>query len=184
MIAILVLHAGPTEVSLLAAAGLAVGALVAVPLGPWVEFRRKRPVMVAMDLTRFAALLSVPVAFALGWLSFAHLVIVAVIVGAADITFTAAIAALTALWGLLASVTTLRSAVAGLLILATPLLLPRHDHGRARAGPEPHMTHRNLPSIPAGRLRPSADAALFSPPVCRSAWSCGQPGGPATSLRR
>src|SRR5688572_14194531 len=66
LIAVLVLPAGPTEVSVLAAVGLAVGAAVAVPLGPWVEFRRKRPVMVAMDLTRFAALMSVPAAFALG----------------------------------------------------------------------------------------------------------------------
>ncbi|MEV8394182.1 MULTISPECIES: MFS transporter [unclassified Streptomyces] len=90
LIAILVLHAGTTEVSLLAAAGLAVGALVAVPLGPWVEFRRKRPVMVAMDLVRFAALMSVPAAYALGLLSFAQLLVVAVVVGAADIAFTAA----------------------------------------------------------------------------------------------
>jgi MFS family permease len=90
LIAILVLHAGPAEVSLLAAAGLAVGAAVAVPLGPWVEFRRKRPVMVAMDLTRFAALMSVPAAFALGWLTFAQLLVVSVIVAAADITFKAA----------------------------------------------------------------------------------------------
>ena len=81
LIAILVLHAGPAEVSALAAAGLAVGAVVAVPLGPWVEFRRKRPVMVAMDLTRFAAMMSVPAAFALGWLSFAQLLVVSVIVG-------------------------------------------------------------------------------------------------------
>ena len=73
LIAILVLHAGPAAVSALAAAGLAVGAVVAVPLGPWVEFRRKRPVMVAMDLARFAAVLSVPAAYALGWLSFAQL---------------------------------------------------------------------------------------------------------------
>jgi hypothetical protein len=36
LIAITVLHAGATEVSALAASGLAVGALVAVPLGPWV----------------------------------------------------------------------------------------------------------------------------------------------------
>src|SRR5689334_23930034 len=56
LIAVLVLHACATEVSVLSAAGLAVGALVAVPLGPWVEFRRKRLVMVAMDLTRFAAM--------------------------------------------------------------------------------------------------------------------------------
>jgi MFS family permease len=90
LIAILVLHAGPTEVSVLAAAGLAVGAAVAVPLGPWVEFRRRRPVMVAMDLIRFAALISVPAAFALGWLTFVQLLVVAVIVGAANIAFKAA----------------------------------------------------------------------------------------------
>ena len=90
LIAILVLHVGPTGVSVLAAAGLAVGAAVAVPLAPWVEFRRKRPVMVAMDLTRFAALMSVPAAFALGWLSFAQLLVVSVIVAAADIAFKAA----------------------------------------------------------------------------------------------
>jgi MFS family permease len=74
----------------LAAAGLAVGALVAVPLGPWVEFRRKRPVMVAMDLIRFTALLTVPAAYALGWLTFAQLVVVSVVVAAADIAFRAA----------------------------------------------------------------------------------------------
>ncbi len=90
LLAILVLHAGPAEVSALAAIGLAVGALVAVPLGPWVEFRRKRPVMIAMDVTRFAALMSVPAAFALGVLSFAQLLVVSVIVAAADIAFRAA----------------------------------------------------------------------------------------------
>ncbi|MFK0018370.1 MFS transporter [Streptomyces sp. NPDC090798] len=90
MIAVLVLHAGTTQVALLAAAGLAVGAVVAVPLGPWVEFRRKRPVMVATDLTRFAALMSVPAAYALGRLGFLQLVLVSVVVAAADITFGAA----------------------------------------------------------------------------------------------
>jgi MFS family permease len=90
LIAILVLHAGPAEVSVLAAAGLAVGAVVAVPLGPWVEFRRKRPVMMAMDLIRFAALMSIPAAFALGWLSFPQLLVVSVVTGAADITFKSA----------------------------------------------------------------------------------------------
>ena len=90
LIAILALHAGPAEVSALAAAGLAVGAVVAVPLGPWVEFRRKRPVMMAMDLIRFAALMSIPAAFALGWLSFPQLLVVSVVTGAADITFKSA----------------------------------------------------------------------------------------------
>jgi MFS family permease len=90
LIAILVLHAGPAGVSALAATGLAAGAAVAVPLGPWVEFRRKRPVMVATDLTRFAALASIPAAFALGWLSLAQLLVVSVVTGAADITFRSA----------------------------------------------------------------------------------------------
>ena len=90
LIAVVVLHAGPAEVSALAAAGLAVGAVAAVPLGPWVEFRRKRPVMVAMDLVRFVALLSVPAAYALGALTFVQLLAVSVAVSAADITFGAA----------------------------------------------------------------------------------------------
>lgn len=90
LIAILALDAGPTEVSVLAAAGFAVGAVVAVPLGPWVEFRRKRSVMIAMDLVRCAALLSIPAAHALGLLGFVQLLAVAVVVGAADIAFTAA----------------------------------------------------------------------------------------------
>ncbi|HEX3492573.1 MAG TPA: MFS transporter [Streptosporangiaceae bacterium] len=90
LIAIRVLHSGPAEVSALAAAGLAVGALIAVPLAPWVEFRPKRPVMMAMDLIRFAALISIPVAFALGGLSYGQLLVVAVITGAAKIAFNAA----------------------------------------------------------------------------------------------
>jgi hypothetical protein len=48
LIAVLVLHASPVQVSALAAVGPAVGALIALPLGPWVEFHRKRPVMIAM----------------------------------------------------------------------------------------------------------------------------------------
>ncbi len=90
LVAIRVLHAGPAEVSALSAAGLAAGAAVAVPFGPRVEFRPKRPVMVAMDLTRFAAVMSIPVAYALGWLSFAQLLAVSVIVAAAKIAFNAA----------------------------------------------------------------------------------------------
>ncbi len=90
LIAIVVLHAGTTEVSLLAAAGLVVGAVVALPLGPWVEFRRKRPVMIAMDLVRCGALLTIPAAYAFGWLGFGQLVVVSIVIAASDITFLAA----------------------------------------------------------------------------------------------
>ncbi|MFG2989448.1 MFS transporter [Streptomyces sp. NPDC048257] len=90
LIAVQVLHAGPAEVAALSATGAAVGAAVAVPLGPWVEFRRKRPVLIVTDLVRCAALLTVPLAFALGVLSFLQLLLVSVVVAAADITFRAA----------------------------------------------------------------------------------------------
>ncbi|MFI9650309.1 MFS transporter [Streptomyces sp. NPDC052040] len=90
LIAVLVLHSGPAQVAALAAAGRAVGAVLAVPLGPWMEFRRKRPVMIAADLTRCAVLLSVPAAFAFGRLGFAQLLVVSVVTAAADITFKAA----------------------------------------------------------------------------------------------
>ncbi|MFH8577034.1 MFS transporter [Streptomyces zaomyceticus] len=90
LLAITVLHKGTAEVAALAAVGAAVGAAVALPLGPWVEFRRKRPVMIAMDLVRCAALLSVACAYALDRLSFAQLLLVSVVVAASDITFGAA----------------------------------------------------------------------------------------------
>jgi MFS family permease len=90
LIAVLALHAGPGQVSALSAVGPAVGALLAAPLAPWVEFRRKRPVMIAMDLTRFAVMATIPAAYAFGWLSFVQLLVISAIVAAAKIAFNAA----------------------------------------------------------------------------------------------
>ena len=90
LIAVLVLHASPGEVSALSAVGPAVGALIALPLGPWVEFRRKRPVMIAMDLARFGVMMTIPVAYAFGRLSFVQLLVVSAVVAAAKIAFNAA----------------------------------------------------------------------------------------------
>ncbi|MEV8452798.1 MFS transporter [Streptomyces sp. NPDC052095] len=90
LIAVLVLHSGPAEVSVLSAVGPAVGALIAVPLAPWMEFRRKRPVMITMDLARFAAMASIPVAYAFGRLGFVQLLVVSAVVAAAKIAFNAA----------------------------------------------------------------------------------------------
>lgn len=90
LIAVLVLHASPVQVSALSAVGPAVGALIALPLGPWAEFRRKRPVMISMDLARFAVMMTIPVAYALGRLSFAQLLAVSAVVAAAKIAFRAA----------------------------------------------------------------------------------------------
>lgn len=90
LIAVLVLHSGPAQVSALSAVGPAVGALLALPLAPWVEFRRKRPVMIAMDLSRFLAMATVPVAYAFGVLSFAQLLAVSAVLATAKIVFNAA----------------------------------------------------------------------------------------------
>ncbi|WQB73108.1 MFS transporter [Prescottella equi] len=90
LIAVQVLHSTAFAVSLLEAAGLTVAALAAVPLAPWVERRAKRPVMVAADVTRFLATASVPLAYALGVLTYGQLLIVSVASGTAGIVFTAA----------------------------------------------------------------------------------------------
>jgi len=73
LLAVLALNVNDLQVSLLAALAGVAGALLALPLGPWVEFRRKRPVMIGADLFRFVALISIPLAAALGTLTHAQL---------------------------------------------------------------------------------------------------------------
>ena len=90
LIATLVLHSPVLRVSLLSALSVLAGAALAVPLGPWIEFRRKRPVMIAADLVRFGALASIPLAAAAGMLSYGQLCLVAVAQAAGGIVFTAA----------------------------------------------------------------------------------------------
>ena len=90
LIAVRVLHSSAFAVSLLESAGLAVAAIVAVPLGPWVQHRTKRPVMIGADLARFLAMASVPVAYVLGVLSYGQLLAVSIVSGAAGIVFAAA----------------------------------------------------------------------------------------------
>ncbi|MFJ5234103.1 MFS transporter [Kitasatospora sp. NPDC088391] len=94
LLAVLVVRAGAGQVAALAAVGPAVGALLALPLGPWVEFRRKRRVMVAADLVRCAALAGVAAAYACGVLGFAQLLAVSAVLAAARIASGAASGAL------------------------------------------------------------------------------------------
>lgn len=89
-VAIVVLDASAWQVSFLAVlAGLTAAAL-ALPLGGIIERRRKRPVMVAADLVRFAVTVSVPLAMVGGCLTFVQLCCVAVINTTAAIGFAAA----------------------------------------------------------------------------------------------
>lgn len=125
IIAIRVLHAGPAQVSLLTSVGLAAGALLAIPLGPWIDLCRKRPVMISMDLVRFAAQLTLPIAYVLGWLTFLQLLVVTMVVAAAKLAFQAAGGAhLKALVGrdaLLAANARLESTTWSSLIVGPPL---------------------------------------------------------------
>ncbi len=90
IVAVLVLHASAFEVSLLSGlAGLAAAAVL-LPLGAGIEHRRKRPVMIAADLVRCAALASVPAAAALHLLTYPQLVAVGAISTTASIAFAAA----------------------------------------------------------------------------------------------
>jgi hypothetical protein len=60
-----------------------------------------------------------------------------------SVTSNATIAALTAVWGLLASITGPRTAIAiaGVLMLVTPLLLPRRDYApQHERGPAQSLT--------------------------------------------
>ncbi|MEV6927106.1 MFS transporter [Dactylosporangium sp. NPDC051485] len=90
LIAVLVLGASAWQVSILAVVAGIASAAVAVPLAPWIEVHRKRPVMIAADLVRFAVLGSVPVAAWLGALTYTQLCVVAAVQTGGAIVFAAA----------------------------------------------------------------------------------------------
>ncbi|MFI6167866.1 hypothetical protein ACIBCN_13885 [Nocardia sp. NPDC051052] len=90
LIAIMVLGASDFRVSLLAALSAVVSAAIALPLGPFVEFRRKRPVMIGMDILCFAALATVPAAMAFGVLGYGQLCVVATVQVLGTMVFSAA----------------------------------------------------------------------------------------------
>ncbi|MGI5283910.1 MFS transporter [Nonomuraea polychroma] len=94
LLAVTVLGAGAGEVGLLAALGTLTVLVLGLPAGAWVDRVRRRPVMIASDLLRAGALLSVPVAWWGGWLSMGQLYAVAVLVGAGTLVFDVASMAL------------------------------------------------------------------------------------------
>ncbi|GAA2648722.1 MFS transporter [Paractinoplanes durhamensis] len=90
IVAVLVLDVSDFRVSLLTVLAGVVSAVVALPLGPWIEHHRKLPTMVATDLLRFAVVLSVPVAAWFGVLAYWQLCLVAVVEMAAGLAFSSA----------------------------------------------------------------------------------------------
>ncbi|WP_367130862.1 MFS transporter [Saccharothrix sp. HUAS TT1] len=87
LLAVGALAATPFEMGVLTAAGTAAFLLIGLPAGVWVDRLSRRPVMLVADFARAALLLSIPVAWWLGVLALAQLVVVALLVGAATVMF-------------------------------------------------------------------------------------------------
>jgi len=85
--AILVLQASAFEVALLATAASVPYLALGIPVGVWVDRVRRRPVMIAADVGRAAALASLPAAYGIGVLTLPHLYVVAVVSGSLSVCF-------------------------------------------------------------------------------------------------
>jgi len=85
--AALLLHASALEVSLLAAVEFVPVLLLGLPAGAWVERLPLRPVLIVTDLVRAAALVTVPVAYALDLLTMPLLYVVAFAIGLGTLFF-------------------------------------------------------------------------------------------------
>lgn len=77
--AVILLEAAPWQVGLITALGTGAYLVIGLPAGVWVDRWRKRPVLIAADLLRAAATLSVPVAYLGNWLTIEHLMLVAAV---------------------------------------------------------------------------------------------------------
>ena len=85
--AILVLHAGPLEVGLLAAFQRLPFLFLTLFAGAWLDRVRRRPVMIAADIARGLVLAAIPVAAFMGLLSMVELYIVALVLGVFTVFF-------------------------------------------------------------------------------------------------
>ncbi len=90
LVAITALHASNFEVGVISASSTAAWMLVGLPAGVWVDRLRRRPVMIATDLGRALLMASVPVAWALGALTVAQLIVVALLAGVLTVFFNVA----------------------------------------------------------------------------------------------
>ncbi len=81
------LNATPAEMGILSALQMLPFLLISLPAGVWVDRMRRKPILIAGDLVRGIALLSVPIAGITGHLSIPLLYAVSLITGAATVFF-------------------------------------------------------------------------------------------------
>jgi MFS family permease len=87
LIAALILHVTPFEFGLLATVEFLPFILISLPAGVWVDRMRRRPILIAGDLGRAVALLSIPIAAAVGALTIWQLYLVGFITGCLTVFF-------------------------------------------------------------------------------------------------
>ena len=87
LVAVLVLHASAFEVALLTTFDFLPFLLFGLPAGVWVDRLARRPVMIATDVGRALALLTIPVAYAVDMLTLGHLYAVGFFVGVLTVFF-------------------------------------------------------------------------------------------------
>jgi MFS family permease len=88
LVAVLTLGADATQMGALTAVGLLPHLLFSLPAGVWVDrFRARRRLMIAADLGRAALIASIPVAYALGFLSMPQLYVVGFLAGSLAVIF-------------------------------------------------------------------------------------------------
>jgi predicted MFS family arabinose efflux permease len=91
LLAALELHADAAQMGLLTAVALAPNLLFSIHLGAWTDRRpRRRQLLIAADLGRALLLLTIPLAWAFGVLSFAQLYVVAFAAGSLGVVFSLA----------------------------------------------------------------------------------------------
>ena len=87
LLAALMLGAGAGQMALLAAAEVVPGLLLGFVAGVWVDRLRRRPLLIAADIGRALALVSIPLAAVLGTLRIEQLYVVAVLVSVCSVFF-------------------------------------------------------------------------------------------------
>lgn len=87
MVALVTLHASTFDIGIISAAGLICWLLLGLSAGVWVDRVVRRPLLIACDVVRALALVTVPIAAALDLLTVLQLIAVALIVGAGSVLF-------------------------------------------------------------------------------------------------
>lgn len=90
LVAILLVNAADWQVAMMMAISALVAGVFGLPLGRWVEYRRKRPVLIGADLVQFAAWASIPIIGLLTDVTLTQLIVVASIAAVATVAFQSA----------------------------------------------------------------------------------------------